>query len=464
MQYLSTKARADAIPIVPLARDALAAWAKRQPKPLGNWIRGTRFRADPGTISLVAGSDGALARVLFGTGPSGAPAGEDIWEWASLASRLPEGLYRLEGDLDPAIAARVALGWSLGTYTFSRYRDDADRFAHLVWPAGVDRAHIERTARAITLARDLINTPASDMGPRDLAQAARSLARSFGARCRVIKGDELIGENYPAIHAVGRASAQAPRLIDIRWGGRRGRPKLTLVGKGVCFDSGGLDLKPAAGMALMKKDMSGAAHALALASMVMDAKLPVSLRVLVPAVENSVSGNAFRPGDVVATRKGTTIEIGNTDAEGRVILADALFEAASERPDLIVEFATLTGSARIALGTELPALFCNDDATADALLAQAAAEGDPLWRMPLWEPYRDKVKGKVADLTNAPEGGYAGAITAALFLREFVDPQIPWAHIDFMAWNLAAKPGRPEGAEAMGLRAAFALIRDHFGA
>lgn len=463
MRHLSTKTRANAVPIVALGKDALAAWVKGQPKPLGNWIRGTRFTAYPGTISLVAGRDGALARVLFGTGPSGAPAGEDIWEWASLAARLPEGLYRLEADLDAARAGRIALGWALGSYAFSRYRDDRARFARLVWPAGADRAHVERTARAIFLARDLINTPASDMGPGELAQAARSLARKFGAKCRVIKGDELIRENYPAIHAVGRASAQAPRLIDIRWG-RRGRPKLTLVGKGVCFDSGGLDLKPAAGMALMKKDMSGAAHVLALAGMVMEAKLPVSLRVLVPAVENSVSANAFRPGDVVATRKGTTVEIGNTDAEGRVILADALFEAASERPDLIVEFATLTGSARVALGTELPALFCNDDATADALLAQAAAEGDPLWRMPLWEPYRDKVKGKVAELTNAPEGAYGGAITAALFLREFVDAKIPWAHIDFMAWNLASKPGRPEGAEAMGLRAVYALIRDRFGA
>jgi leucyl aminopeptidase len=463
MRYLSKNTRANAIPIIPLGNNALRSWVKRQSKPLGNWIRRTRFKADPGAISLVAGSDGELARVLFGTGPSGAPAGEDIWEWASLAARLPEGLYRVEGSLDPAIAGRVALGWALGTYAFSRYRDDATPFARLVWPANVDRAHVERTARAIFLARDLINTPASDMGPRELAQAARSLARKSGARCRVIKGEELIRENYPAIHAVGRASAQAPRLIDIRWGGRRGRPKLALVGKGVCFDSGGLDLKPAAGMALMKKDMSGAAHALALAGMVMEAKLPVSLRVLVPAVENSVSGNAFRPGDVVATRKGTTVEIGNTDAEGRVILADALCEAASERPDLIIEFATLTGSARVALGTELPALFCNDDATAEAFLAHAAAEGDPLWRMPLWDPYRDKVKGKVADLTNAPEGGYGGAITAALFLREFVDPRIPWAHIDFMAWNLTSKPGRPEGAEAMGLRAAYALIRDRFG-
>jgi leucyl aminopeptidase len=354
------------------------------------------------------------------------------------------------------------LGWALATYRFGRYRKHEGSFPTLVWPGGCDRAGVERAASATFLVRDLINTPAADMGPEELAAAARTLADGHGARFAVIVGDELQVRNYPAVHAVGRASSRAPRLIDLQWGDES-NPRVTLVGKGVCFDSGGLDLKPAAGMKLMKKDMGGAAIMLGLARMVMSANLPVRLRVLIPAVENSVSGNALRPLDVIETRKGLTVEIGNTDAEGRVILADALAEAASEQPALLVDCATLTGAARVALGTELPALFTNDDTLAQALLAHGAATGDPLWRLPLWKPYKRHLDGKVADLTNAADIAFAGAITAALFLAEFAKPAKPWAHIDIMAWNTDSRPGRPEGGEAMGMRALYGLIRERFG-
>jgi len=304
--------------------------------------------------------------------------------------------------------------------------------------------------------RDLINTPAGDLGPAELATAARKLAKAHGGRLSVIAGDALLKRNYPAIHAVGRASAKAPRLIDLRWG-RRG-PKVTLVGKGVCFDSGGLDLKSAAGMKLMKKDMGGAAHVLGLASMVMAAGLPLRLRVLVPAVENSVSGDAFRPLDVLETRKGLTVEVGNTDAEGRLVLCDALAESSREKPDLLIDFATLTGAARVALGTGLPALFCNDEALAGTLLGHGLARHDPLWRLPLHRPYRASLDSPVADLNNISDGPYGGAITAALFLEAFVGDGVPWAHVDLMAWNTGASPGRPQGGEAMGLRAVYGAI------
>ncbi len=323
-------------------------------------------------------------------------------------------------------------------------------------------AAAERLAAAVFLARDLVNTPAGDLGPEELAAAAVHVAESAGACHRVIVGDDLLAENYPTIHAVGRASTRAPRLVDITWGDPAA-PKLTLVGKGVCFDSGGLDLKTASGMRLMKKDMGGAAIMLGLAQAIIDARLPVRLRVLLPCVENSVSGNAMRPMDIVRTRQGLTVEIGNTDAEGRLILCDALAEASTETPALLIDMATLTGAARVALGPELAALFCNDDRLAAALLEASAAEEDPMWRMPLWRPYRKMLDSKVADLNNVSEGPYAGAITAALYLQEFVAPGIPWAHFDVMAWNPQSRPGRPEGGEATALRALYAHIAQRFG-
>ena len=333
--------------------------------------------------------------------------------------------------------------------------------AVLVWPANADRARVEREAAGNALVRDLVNTPTEHMGPGELANAAKAVAEGYGFAFETVKGDELLARNYPLVHAVGRACERAPRLIDLRWGEDR-HPLVAILGKGVCFDTGGLDLKSAENMKLMKKDMGGAAHALALAQMIANAKLPVRLRVLVPAVENSVSGNAFRPLDVIKSRKGITVEIGNTDAEGRLILADALADASDDKPALMIDFATLTGAARVALGPDLPALFCNDDSLAASLLKHSEAEGDPMWRLPLWAPYRKMLDSKVADINNIGGGAFAGSVTAALFLKEFVGPGIPWAHIDLFAWNPNGQPGRPEGADAQTLRAVFATIAERF--
>jgi len=431
----------------------LEAWLKRQPERLRRWVAGSRFEARPGTQLVVPGEDGAPSRVLLGV-----EDGPDIWSWGALPMTLAEGRYRIDARLGAEKASRAALGWALGSYAFTRYRKPKRKAAQLVWPEAADRKAVARIADATFLVRDLVNTPAEDMGPGELAEAAVKVARAHGARTQVIVGDALLKRNYPTIHAVGRASSRSPRLIDLRWGTRG--PRITLVGKGVCFDSGGLDLKPAQGMELMKKDMGGAAHALGLAQMIMAAKLPVRLRVLVPAVENSVSGNAFRPLDIIRTRKGLTVEIGNTDAEGRLILCDALAEAAAEKPDLIVDCATLTGAARVALGPELPAMFANDDDVAEALLRHGRAEDDPVWRLPLHQGYRAMLDSRIADMNNVSSGAFAGAITAALFLQEFVDARIPWVHLDLYAWNPRARPGRPEGGEAMALRALYALIAE----
>src|SRR5271170_1879876 len=422
-----------AIPIAALTKDQLAPWLEAAPERERNWLRAIGFSAGAGKLALVPGETGGLARVLVGLGEAGdtAPA---IWALAGLPGALPEGSYRLEAVPDGADPTQLVLGWALGTYAFTRYHAKSRTAAALVWPKRADRGRVERLASGVFLARDLVNTPAGDLGPEELAAAAVQVAETAGACHRVIVGDELLAENYPTIHAVGRASTRAPRLVDIVWG-EPAAPKVTLVGKGVCFDSGGLDLKTASGMRMMKKDMGGAAIVLGLAQAIMDAKLPVRLRVLLPCVENSVSGNAMRPMDIVRTRKGLTVEIGNTDAEGRLILCDALAEASTEAPALLVDMATLTGAARVALGPELAALFCNDDKLAAALLAAAASEEDPMWRMPLWRPYRKMIDSKIADLNNVSESPHAGAITAALYLQEFVDPGIPWAHFDVMAWN-----------------------------
>jgi len=447
------------IPVVPLESAKLAAWLKRQGGPLRDWIATTGFKAEPGTISLVAGSGGRLARVLLGVDPADA-----FGAFASLPGKLPAGSYGIEGRLDPRRARSAAFGWALATYRFERYKSEKKSAPPpvLVWPENCDRDWVTHAVEATSLVRDLINTPTEDLGPSELAVAAQRLARQHKARCTVIVGDDLLKQNYPTVHAVGRASDDPPRLIDITWG-RANAPKVTLVGKGVCFDSGGLDLRPASGMLRMKKDMGGAAHALGLAHMIMSAGLKLRLRVLIPAVENSVAGNAIRPLDIVKTRKGITVEIGNTDAEGRLVLCDALAEADGEKPKLIVDFATLTGAARVALGPDLPALFANDDRMADAALKAGVREGDPLWRMPLWKPYRERLKSPVADINNVAEGGHAGAITAALYLNEFVSPTTPWLHLDIMAWNERDRPGRPVGGEAQSMRAMFALIEDRFG-
>ena len=446
-----------AVPLTPLTKTQLAAWRETAPAHERDWAAATGFKAEAGKTALVPDKHGKLGRVLAGVGDSEAA----MWSIAGLSESLPEGSYRLD-PVSPIDTNRAALGWALGTYAFTRYHAKPASAARLVWPEGADRGYVERLAGGVFLARDLATTPASDMGPEELADAAQQVAKAEGARCRLVVGDKLLDENYPTIHAVGRASTRAPRLVDIIWGDENA-PKVTLVGKGVCFDTGGLDLKPASSMLNMKKDMAGAAIMLGLGQAIMRAGLNVRLRVLLPCVENSVSGNAMRPRDIIKTRKGLTVEIGNTDAEGRLILCDALADATDEKPEMIVDAATLTGAARVALGPELPALFCNNDALADALIAAGAAEDDPMWRMPLYKPYRRLIDSKIADLNNVSDGPQGGAITAALYLNEFVDPAVPWAHLDVMAWNNRSRPGRPEGAEAQTLRAVYAYIAGRFG-
>jgi leucyl aminopeptidase len=383
------------------------------------------------------------------------------WCLAKLGDALPEGTYRLaEGD-----SGIAAFGWLVGQHRFSRYKKPKDERGGRILltkdPAAIDET--VRLAEATALVRDLVDTGPADMGPADLEAAARDLAKAYGANCEVTGGDKL-AKGFPMIAAVGGGATEerAPRLIELHWGNQK-HPKIAVIGKGVCFDSGGLDLKPASGMRLMKKDMGGAAHALALARLVMGAKLPVRLHVLVPAVENAVSGAAYRPGDILASRNGLTVEIDNTDAEGRLVLADAITRAAEEEPELILDFATLTGAARIALGPDLPAMFSNDDRLAEDFLAAATAVTDPVWRMPLWGAYDEMLKSEVADLANASETPMAGAVTAALFLKRFIPEGTAWAHVDTFAWRPAAKPGRPKGGEALGLRAAFALLQSRYG-
>jgi leucyl aminopeptidase len=450
-----------AVPITALSKKQLPAWLDKAAEHERNWLTSIGFTADAGKHALVPGEAGNLARVLVGVGDV-ADVGGTMWALAGLPEGLPEGSYRLETVPDGADPTRLALGWALATYAFTRYHAKSRPAAALVWPDGADRGRVERLARAAFLARDLANTPAGDLGPVELAAEAVRVAKAAGARHHVIVGDDLLAENYPTIHAVGRASDRAPRLVDIVWGDPAA-PKVTLVGKGVCFDTGGLDLKTASGMRLMKKDMAGAAIVLGLAQALMDAGFPLRLRVLLPIVENAVSGNAVHPMDIVRTRKGLTVEIGNTDAEGRLILCDALAEASTEKPELLIDMATLTGAARVALGPELAALFCNDDGLARGLLEAAEVEEDPMWRMPLWRPYRKMIDSKIADLNNVSESPHAGAVTAALYLQEFVEPGIPWAHLDVMAWNPQSRPGRPEGAEATALRALYAHVAARFG-
>jgi leucyl aminopeptidase len=385
------------------------------------------------------------------------------WCLAKLGEALPEGRYRLaDGDPGPAM-----LGWMLGQHRFNDYKtkSDPERGARvLLTQEAVDIDQMVRLAEATALVRDLVDTPAADMGPADLEATARALAKDHGAKVEVTSGDAL-ATGYPMIAAVGQgaASDRAPRLIELRWG-KDSAPRFAIVGKGVCFDSGGLDLKPASGMRLMKKDMGGAAHALALAKLVMGARLPVRLHLLIPAVENSVSAASYRPGDVLSSRKGLKVEIDNTDAEGRLVLGDALAKAGEDEPELMIDFATLTGAARVALGPDLPATFVNDDELAASIEAAAKQVSDPIWRMPLWDGYDEMLKSDLADLSNAADSPMGGAVTAALFLRRFVPKDTPWAHFDTFAWRPSARPGRPKGGEAMGLRAAFAMLQGRYGA
>ena len=447
-----------AIPITFVDKSSWTAISAALPAHARAFAASNDFSAKPGQCLTLPNEAGAVAQVLFGLDETTGKT-RDLFRPGLLPGLLPPGDYRFaNAPHDPRLAT---LSFALGCYRFTRYRKADALNVRLVPPASIDVDDITRMADAATLARDLINTPSNDMGPDELSQAAETLAKKFGATYSCIVGDDLMRQNFPLIHAVGMASTRAPRLIDFTWG-EQSHPKITLVGKGVCFDTGGLDLKPAAGMLVMKKDMGGAANVLALAHMIMDAKLKIRLRVLIPAVENAVAGNAFRPLDIFPSRKGPTVEIGNTDAEGRLVLADALAYANEEKPDLLIDLGTLTGAARVALGPDLPPFYTNDEGLAQDIAQCARDENDPLWRMPLWAPYDSWLDSKIANLNNAPSSPFAGSITCALFLQRFVETAKSWLHVDIYGWTPSAKPARPEGGECQAARAIYRLLSNRY--
>jgi leucyl aminopeptidase len=434
----------------------LAATRRRLDATQRRWLTQTAFEGTPGTHALLADAAGKLVRVLVGV-----DARDPLAALATLPCALPPGTYHLADEGVLADAAQAALGWALAAYQFTRYRIPRREPAQLAI-AAAELAAVQPLVEATALVRDLVNTPTEDMGPEQLADAIKQLGRRHRAKTREWVGDQLLAANFPTIHTVGRASHRAPRLVELGWG-KADAPRVVVIGKGVCFDSGGLDLKSADGMRNMKKDMGGAAHAIALAALIMQARLPVRLTLLVPAVENAVAGNAMRPGEVITTRAGLTVEVDNTDAEGRLVLCDALTYGIEQQPELVIDFATLTGAARVALGPDLPALFSNRDTLAAELLAAGTTVADPLWRLPLWRPYRKLFESAIADMANAGASRHAGAITAALYLERFVPDTTPWLHLDTYAWNDGDRPGRPRGGEAMGLRASFAFLQDRYG-
>ena len=418
------------------------------------WAKTNGFGSGNGGALCVPDEKGKVACVLFSMAENANPL-----DAGKLAGQLPEGDYHYA---EPGANAHLkTLGFLLGAYAFTRYRKNIGRHVRLAVPDGIDREALEREAESVFLTRDLINTPTNDMLPGDLEDAVRALGQQYKATVSAIRGDDLLKKNFPMIHAVGRASTEAPRLVDLKWG-KASDPKVTLVGKGVCFDTGGLNIKPGSSMALMKKDMGGAANVLGLARMIMAANLPVRLRVLVPAVENAIAGNAFRPGDILPSRKGITVEIGNTDAEGRLILGDALALACEEKPEIVIDMATLTGAARVALGQDLPPFFTDDEKLAAQIASASGGEYDPLWRMPLWKPYEGQLASKVADTNHITSGGLAGAITAALFLKKFVDPGISWVHLDVYGWVQNARPWAAVGGEAQGIRALYSVLKSRY--
>ena len=442
----------EGIPLSIIATDDYPTWLTKQPAPQQNWLNNTKFSGKG--LSIIPSADGAIAQVIYVTKDI-----DSYWIFGDIVNELPENHYYLDASDEQLKTA--AFSWALGAYKFDRYKQNDKQYPTLVINSDTIVEQTLTLTRSVAIVRDLVDTPAADMMPQHLAQTMEALADEFGASVTQIVGDELIEQNYPTIHMVGRASENLPRLIDLTWGDEDA-PKVTLVGKGVCFDSGGLDLKPGAGMRLMKKDMGGAAHVIGLAHQIMASNLPIRLRVLVPAVENAVSANAFRPGDVITTRKGLTVEIDNTDAEGRLVLCDALAEANNDKPELLIDFATLTGAMRIALGTELPGFFSNDDEVAAGLTAAGLDVEDPVWRMPLHKPYFDQTGSDIADLANCGKTPFGGAITAALYLEAFVDEEISWSHFDVMAWNNRKLPGRPIGGEAFGIRAVFEYLNQRF--
>jgi leucyl aminopeptidase len=461
---LLTSEPGDSRPLWLVTEAELSRWLEVQPAEVVAWVRANGFQGERHRVLTLPSPDGNIAAAVVGLGSLRSLADLKLWHAAGLSDRLPPLPYHLGVPLPAAAATHFVLGWLMGSYRMSRYRTvpaAATRPA-LVPPQEADLVYAQTAAQACAFARDLINTPANDLGPAELAAAAADLATRYSARCDVLVGDELQARGFPLISAVGGGSPRAPRLIDLRWGDRQA-PRVTVVGKGVCFDTGGLDLKPSASMLLMKKDMGGAACALALAQMLMRLGAPVQLRVLIPAVENSIDGHAYRPGDVLRSRKGLSVEIGNTDAEGRLVLADALVEADAERPDLLIDLATLTGAARVALGPELPAAYSTDETLLTQLRARGEEEADPIWPMPLWAGYDDELASKVADLGNVSAAPFAGSIIAALFLKRFISDTPNWLHVDLYAWNARERPGRPVGAEAQCVRSLYRLIRSRFG-
>lgn len=440
---------ANAIPVTVVTPDTLDGVLSRLSQAAQNWAKLNGFNAGAGSTLALPGPDGTIEHALIGLGAPGARARGRFWA-ASGASRLPAGVYQIRQGIEGRDLEEAALGWLLESYVFDRYKAESLTKAALVAPEGIDASRLEVIAAGEVLTRDLINTSSAQMGPQELEDAAKALADQHGASFSVITGDDLLTQNFPLIHTVGRASTRAPRLIDMHWGSSG--PKLTLVGKGVCFDTGGLNIKPSSSMGLMKKDMGGAATVLGLAHMIMALGLDIRLRVLIPAVENAISGNAFRPGDVLTARNGKTVEINNTDAEGRLVLADALAFGAEDTPDLMVSMATLTGAARVAVGPDLAPFYTDDDTHAAALTAAAVSVADPVWRMPFHAPYEKMIEPAIADLDNAPSGGFAGSITAALFLRRFVE-KTPYMHFDIYGWNPASAPARPKGGVGQGARA-----------
>jgi leucyl aminopeptidase len=449
-------------PLWVLRDSDVAAWRDAHPGALARWVAEHEFTAERHRALVLPSDQGGIGGVLWGVGKLVDWSGLNLWHTAGLVDRLPPGDYRLATDLPADAQRRAALGWLYGGLRADKPSNHTQRRARLRLPNGVDRESLIAEVRALQLARELINAPANDLGPAELGERVARLATDHGAQLACITGDALLAANYPLIHAVGKASPRAPRLLDLQWGDPN-HPKVTLVGKGVCFDSGGLDIKSSAAMLLMKKDMAGAAVAIAVAQHLMQRRAPVRLRLLIPAVENAVGGAAYRPGDVLRSRRGLTVEVGNTDAEGRLVLADALTEADAGTPDLLLDFATLTGAARVALGPELPAMFGNDP----ALLAEAQAIGvalcDPVWPLPLWEGYDDDLSSRNADLANVAPNAFAGAIYGALFLRRFVTRAPHWLHFDIYGWNARERPGRPVGGEPQCVRLALELVRARFG-
>lgn len=447
----------DAISLYFIQKNDYSNWIKEQNVHEQTWLKANGFNAESGTFCLIPNAKGDVESVVVGLKDE-----NDFWAAGALPKALPAGHYFIAEGLQAELRHLIELSWGLGAYQFTRYKKPPEKPPAQLVINSEEASPLSALVDAVYTVRDLINTPTENMGPSDVAEAASQISQTFSAEFQQWEGDELLNQGFPLVHLVGRASLNKPRLIELKWGNPN-HPRLTLIGKGVCFDSGGLDLKQSHNMRTMKKDMGGAAHVLGLAKLIMHQSLPVRLRVIIPAVENVISGSAYKPGDIVKSRQRLTVEIGNTDAEGRLILADALTYASEDNPDLIIDIATLTGAARVALGTDIAVMFCNDETVSHELMNNSKKTQDPIWPLPLYQPYRKLIDSPIADIENSGSSPYGGAITAALFLQEFVKKNISWVHFDVMAWNVSHRPGRPEGGEAMGLRTVFAYLQDRYG-